>query len=99
MSRFDLYRGAGNIDYYLDVQADFHDHLHTRMVIPLLAASKIRHMTQGLHVPISIQQKSYYLVTPMMGAVPKNQLGKAVENLEPQSYDITAAIDFLLQGF
>jgi len=99
MSRFDLYRGAGSIDYYLDVQADFHSHLHTRMVILLLAASKIKHMTRGLHVPISVQQKPYFLVTPMMGAVLKSQLGKAVENLESQSYDITASIDFLLQGF
>jgi toxin CcdB len=99
MSRFDLYRGLGSIDYFLDVQADFHDHLSTRVVIPLLAAHKIRNLTRGLHVPIMVADAPYYLVTPMMAAMPKSQLGKALENREDLSYDITAAIDFLLQGF
>jgi toxin CcdB len=99
MSRFDLYRGTGAIDYYLDVQADFHHHLQTRMVIPLVLARTIVNPTRGLHVRMTIKNHSYYLVTPMMGAVPKTVLGKPVGNVADQVYDITAAIDFLLQGF
>ena len=99
MSRFDLYRGTGAIDYYLDVQADFHQHLQTRMVIPLVAARMIINPTRGLHVAMTIKNHSYYLVAPMMGAVPKHILGRPVANLEEQSYNVTAAIDFLFQGF
>lgn len=99
MSRFDIYRGDGAIDYYVDVQADFHNHLRTRMVIPALAARKIINQTRGLHVPITIHDQPHYLVTPMMAAMSSSMLGRAVGSATSQSSAITSAIDFLLQGF
>lgn len=99
MSRFDLYPGSGSIDYYLDVQATFHAHLATRVVVPIIAAGRVKNPTRGLHVALTIHGADYYLVTPMLAAVPARSLGKPIDNLESQSYTITAAIDFLLQGF
>ena len=99
MSRFDLYRGNAAIDYYLNVQHGFHDHLKTRMVIPAIAKGRVKNPTRGLHIPLTIYDKSYYLVTPMMAALPTFLLGKPLFNLAEHSHDITAAVDFLLQGF
>lgn len=99
MARFDVHRGNGAIDYYLNVQSEFHDHIATRVVIPLLANHKIPDITRRLHVPVWVHDKPYYLVTPMMAALPSQSLGKPVGNIAEQSHDITNAIDFLFQGF
>lgn len=99
MSRFDLHRGRGAIDYYLNIQHEFHDHLSTRMVIPAIATLRVINPTRGLHLPLTIFDAPYYLVTPMMAALPSHTLGKPVGNVADQSHSITAAIDFLFQGF
>lgn len=99
MARFDVHRGNGAIDYYLNVQSEFHDHIATRVVIPLLATHKIPDITRRLHVPVWVDGKPYYLVTPMIAALPMHVLGKPICNLAEHSHDITASIDFLLQGF
>ncbi len=99
MSRFDLHRGSNYIDYYITVQSEFHDALKTRVVIPVLARSKVANFNRGLHVPLFINDHAYYAVTPMMAAVPTRQLGKPIGTVLDQATDITAAIDFLLQGF
>ena len=99
MSRFDVRRGVRGIPYYLEVQSEAHDHLATKVVIPMIEMSRIENPTRGLHLRLEVEEKSYYLVTPMIAAVPAHTLGKVVANLESHSYDITAAIDFLLQGF
>lgn len=99
MSRFDLHRGSGSIDYYLNVQSSFHDHLATRMVIPVIAAQRVNNPTRGLHVPMTIEGAPYYLVTPMMAALPLQTLGRAIANFADQAHEVTATIDFLLQGF
>ncbi len=99
MSRFDIYRGRGVADYYLDVQSDFHVHLRTRVVIPLQTLDKVTHPTRGLYAVLMFDEKSYYLATPMMAAMTVQQLGKSIGNVQDQSHTITTAIDFLLQGF
>ncbi len=99
MSRFDLHQGRGTIDYYVNVQHAFHDHLSTRMVIPAIATHRVINHTRGLHLPFMIFDAPHYLVTPMMAALPSKSLGRPIGNLADQSHDITAAIDFLFQGF
>ena len=99
MSRFDLYRGQGYSDYLLDVQSDFVDFLETRMVIPLVGAAKLGKINPRLHAPVTIDGALFFTVTNLMGAMPAHSLGKPLGNLAEHSHDITAAIDFLLQGF
>lgn len=99
MSRFDLYRGNGYSDYLLDVQADHHYYLDSRMVIPVVSASKMSLPNPRLHVRLEIEGNVCYAVTNMMGAVPSQTLSKPIGNASNQDYEITAAIDFLLQGF
>jgi toxin CcdB len=99
MARFDLYKAAGLAEYYLDIQADFHDRLATRVVVPVVAARKAGRWPQDLLVTLTISGKSYHAVIPMMAAVPRSELRKPLANVAAQSHEITAAIDFLLQGF
>lgn len=99
MSRFDLYKGRDGSDYFLDVQTDFLAQLHSRMVIPVVKARRMSHVIPHLHLKVDINGVPHYLVTNMMGAMPSRGLGRPVGSLTHLSYDITAAIDFLLQGF
>jgi len=100
MARFDVHEDAlKDVDYLLDVQADFHNHLRTRIVIPLKTREQLGESISRLYVPISISTREYFAVTPFITVVPRGQLGIRVTNAAQQSSDITAAIDFLFQGF
>ena len=101
MARFDVYEDAlKDVDYLIDVQADFHEHLRTRIVIPLKTRKQLgNEIIARLHVPIDVRAREYFVVTPFITVVPSVQLGKRIANVADQSYDIAAAIDFLLQGF
>jgi hypothetical protein len=99
MSRFDLYRGTGNSDYLLDVQADFLSTLRSRIVIPVVEEKRMSIVIPRLHLNVEINGASYYVVTNMIGAVSTHGLGRPVGSLTHYGLDITASIDFLLQGF
>lgn len=99
MSRFDLYRGQGFSDFLLDVQSDYVDFLDSRIVIPIVTAEKMNEINPRLHAILTINAAPHHLVTNMMGAVLARSLGRPVGNIAEQSHDITAAIDFLFQGF
>lgn len=99
MSRFDLYRGQGYSDYLLDVQSNFVDFLDSRLVIPIVTQVKMQDVNPRLHVCVMIDDQPHHTVTNLMGAVRGNSLGRPVGSLAAYEYDITAAIDFLLQGF
>lgn len=99
MSRFDIYATTGHSEYAIDVQSEFVDFLPTRLVIPLLEEHAISKRIPAIHLPIVVNGKTLYTVTNMMAAVPARQLRKRVGSAAHLSYDITSAIDFLLQGF
>jgi toxin CcdB len=48
---------------------------------------------------LSIQGKDYLLETPKMGAVPQRVLKDCVASLNEDQARITAALDFLFQGY
>lgn len=100
MARFDVYEDAlKDVDYLLDVQADFHSHLRTRMVIPLKTRAQLGESVSRLYVPLQVRGHEYFAVTPFMTVIPAVQLGRYVASAGDHAYDITASIDFLLQGF
>lgn len=100
MARFDVFenRGRSLAPYLLDVQSDYLGTLETRLVIPL-TAKILGDIVPRLHLVVRIDDKTYYTATNHMAAVPKIQLGKKVASLADQDFEITASIDFLLQGF
>jgi toxin CcdB len=102
MSRFCVYVNKNkptqnNIPYMLDVQADTLQKLQTVVCIPLVAPTSIMPISL-LNPKILIDDQPYVLMTQAMSAIARQQLGKQVKDCNPNSYQIVAALDFLLSG-
>ncbi|WP_137895832.1 CcdB family protein [Ramlibacter sp. 2FC] len=103
MARFDVYPNPDSEDriavpYLLDVQNTFVD-IETRVVIPLHAASRFHARVRDLNPDLVVQGKNVVLNTAALGAVPSNELRRAVANLAPQQALIQEALDILLGGY
>jgi toxin CcdB len=105
MARFDVYDNPGahasTTPYLLDVQSNLLDGLDSRMVIPLRSLEHFARvkLPTRLTPVLSIQGKDYLLETPKMGAVPQRVLKECVTSLNEEQARITAALDFLFQGY
>lgn len=105
MARFDVYANPGShaaaTPYLLDVQSDLLDGLGSRMVIPLrrLACFPKVKLPARLSPVITVDGQDFLLETPKMGAVPQRILKIPVASLAHEQTRITAALDFLFQGF
>ena len=105
MARFDVYPNPGlharTNPYLLDVQSELLDGLDSRMVIPLRSLEHFAkvNLPTRLTPVLSIQGKEFLLETPKMGAVPKRVLKSSVTSLATEQAQITAALDFLFQGY
>ena len=105
MARFDVYANPGNhaktTPYLLDVQSNLLDGLDSRMVIPLRSLKHFPKVTVATQLtPIfRIGGKDYLLETPKMGAVPQRVLKSPIASLAESQPEITAALDFLFQGY
>ena len=105
MARFDVYANPGShattTPYLLDVQSDLLDGLDTRMVIPLRslkAFPKVK-LSNRLTPIFTIHSVELLLETPKMGAIPQRVLREPVTSLAWERDQITAALDFLFQGY
>jgi toxin CcdB len=105
MARFDVYANPGShattTPYLLDVQSDLLDGLDTRMVIPLRrlrAFPKVK-LSNRLTPIFTIHSEELLLETPKMGAIPQRVLREPVTSLAGERDQITAACDFLFQGY
>ncbi len=101
MARFDFYEyNPAHTPYVLDVQADFFEHLKTRIVIPLRPYSKnSKESGDRLKPTVTIKGKKYLLMTPDMASIHISNLGKKAGSLKDDHFTIIDSIDFLLQGF
>jgi toxin CcdB len=105
MARFDVYANPGShadsTPYLLDVQSDLLNGLDSRMVIPLRSLKhfpKVKLSTQLTPI-FTIEGEEYLLETPKMGSVPLRVLKSRVTSLTQAQDQITAAMDFLFQGY
>ncbi|MBB3965255.1 CcdB family protein [Rhizobium metallidurans] len=97
MARFHVYEvGDG---YALDVQSNLLDRLQTRVMIPLVAASHVINIMSRLNPVVVVGGKTYLMSTERMASIPLSEIGVEIADLTPRSDDITAALDFLFQGF
>ena len=100
MPKYDVYRDPrGTQNLLLNVQADVLDTLETRMAIPLLPEKAATKLVRQLNPIFEITGKRYVLATQHMLAVPAGALRDNVGNVKDHYDAITAAIDFLHQGF
>lgn len=99
MARFSVYRNPDATGFLLDVQANILDHLNTRVVVPLMPLSIAPTPAKGLNPVFNVTGEPMVMVTQFMAAVPTSLLKFPESSLELSRNEITAALDFLLQGF
>jgi len=105
MARFDVYANTGShaetTPYLLDVQSDLLDGLDTRVVIPLRSLKHFPKVSVPARLTpvLTVEGDDCLLETPKMGAVPVRVLKSPVTSLAHAQAQITAALDFLFQGY
>ena len=105
MPRFDVYANPGahakTTPYLLDVQSDLFEGLDTRMVIPLRNMEQFANvkLPKQLTPVLTIEGQEFLMETPKMGAVSKRILHSPVASMRDEQAQITAALDFLFQGY
>jgi toxin CcdB len=102
MPQFDVYanpgRNADLIPFLLDVQSDMLDPLDTRLVAPLVDATRAKAMSR-LNPEFIIEGRRLFLSTQEMSGYPRRALGEPLFNLSRRRDEILVAIDFLMHGF
>jgi toxin CcdB len=102
MPQFVLYRNANrqtqnHYPFLLDIQSDFLNALKTRLVIPAAMLTKHKPISR-LNPLFTWEEEQYLLITQEMAAIPSNNLGAQVTNLQALRSDILASIDLLITG-
>ena len=84
----------------LNVQSDLIAETGTRVVVPLLPATRNRASLaiSGLAPEIDIDGKAYVLVVPLLAAIDVADLGPIAADLSPARATIMAALDLLISG-
>ena len=101
MSQFDVFRStrSGGYPLVLDVQADVHSSLISRIVVPLIARARAPARPLTRLTPImSVRGEDYVLMLPLMASIPKTTLGEFVGSLAAQRATLLAALDLLITG-
>lgn len=99
MARFWVYRLGPDGSLAVDLQADVLDGLKTRVVAPLVPVEQVKQLVPRLNPKFDIGGRSMVLLTEFTATVPLKELTDAVTNLSHRADEITAATDFLFQGF
>ena len=100
MAKYDVYRDPrGTENLLLNVQSDIFDRLDTRLAIPLLPEHPQRTALKRLNPIFAIGGRRYVAFTQLMLAVPAIALKEPLANVADRRDEITAAMDFLYQGF
>lgn len=100
MARYDVHRDPrGSENLLVCIQADLFDRFETRMAIPLLPEQPHIAPLKKLNPVFKIEGRRYVLHTQLMLSVPVSALRMPIANIEANRDEITAALDFLFQGF
>jgi len=99
MARFHVYRLKQGGALALDLQADLLSDLQTRTVVPLLSPTEISRLIGRLNPRFQIDGRHYVMATQFIAVVPVSELGPIVADVTSHADAITAATDFLFQGF
>ncbi|MDL2400105.1 CcdB family protein [Rhizobium mayense] len=99
MARFHVYGLKQSRALALDLQSDLLERLSTRMMAPLLRAEDVSTPMAKLNPQFTIAGKPYIMATQLMAAIPLTEIGELITDLSSHGDQITAATDFLFQGF
>jgi len=100
MPQFDVLRTRNATVYPLvvDIQADLHARLTTRLVVPMIPRARYTQPTTRLHPVIRLRSDDYVVVFPLLSAVPRSALGEIVGSLTQQRATLIEALDLLITG-
>ena len=106
MARFDIYPNPGHtkksdVPYLLDIQSDLLSALDSRVVVPLRRVDRFDKVTlpKNLAPVFEIEGLSCFMETAKLAAVPAKILHTPIASLNEYHAAITAALDFLFQGY
>jgi len=99
MARYDVFAGAADDSYLIDVQTDLIDHLRTRVVVPLLPSGSTPPPIRKLNPVFEIGGRKLVMATQFMATVPVAELGESRFNLAMHQEQIEGALEMLFQGF
>lgn len=99
MARFHIHKLKNRDGFIMDLQADLLDSIETRVVAPLVPVTQIGPVFVKLSPRVEIEGRAYYILIPSMASLPKRLIGESVLDLSQRRDEITAATDFLFQGF
>ena len=102
MPQFDVYKhnGEGSPNaLLLDIQSDLIGLIDTRVVVPLIPASRAPSAATRLNPTISVNNRSYVALFQDIQSLSTDMLGARVGNAGKHGYDVTVALDFLFQGY
>jgi toxin CcdB len=100
MPQFDVFRARGGSTYSLvvDIQADVHAKLSTRLVVPLVTRARYTQPATRLSPTVTLRDEDYVVLFPLAAAIPKASLGESVGSLASQRATLIAALDLLITG-
>lgn len=104
MARFDVYANPDaaerkQIPYFLDLQNDFLEGLHTRVAVPLWAADVFKMPARRLNPMLEVAGKKTVMDTAAISAVPVSELRRPVANLTAHQLEIQDALDALFGSY
>jgi len=100
MPQFDVLRtrAAAIYPFVVDVQADVHGKLATRIVVPLVARGRYLQPATRLTPIMKVRDDDYVVLFPLLAAVPRTALGEVVGSLAAQRQTLLAALGLLVTG-
>ncbi len=99
MARFRVHRLKSGDQLVVDLQSDFLQDLPSRVVAPLQPVEEVSWMISRLTPRFDVGGRKYVMATQRLSALPTSEIGALVADLSHRSDEITAATDFLFQGF
>ena len=103
MARFDVRANLNKssrerVPYLLELQTDLLGDLGTRLVAPLVPATRFGPPASRLNPVFRIRSRNFVMDTALIAGVPANQLGDRVALLGGRSTDVLGALDFMVSG-
>ena len=104
MAQFDVYRNRNpaskaRFPLLLVLQSDLLEPLATRVVIPLTPAAGARDRQMDRLTPeITVDGKSFLVMTPLLAAIAARDLGPLTGNVASDRHAILASLDLLVTG-
>lgn len=100
MAQFDVLRTRSGAIYPLvvDIQADIHARLVTRLVVPMAARAGYTQPVMRLTPAVKVRDHEYVVLFPLMATVPSASLGELVGSLAAHRAILISAIDLLITG-